>query len=225
MSTQEDVAFRDLSGLVTYLKAALGALVLASLFTATSTWLQIALLKQAQNGGEITEAAAATNDLRQSVSGISYFVVYLTTAILFLRWTYLTKKNASCLGAEDMDFSPSWSVGSYFIPIFSFWKPYQALKETFRASHPQFKDNWRAAPHPSLLPVWWTLWIISSVIGQIMLRTSPKAETIPGLLSASWIELLSTLVDLPLIAVVLVLVSTLQGWQTAKYKSVEYSGA
>lgn len=220
MSTQQIIGFRDLNGLVAWLKVALGALALASLFMAVSSWLQIILLENAQSGTEIPEAAATANDSREALSGVLYLVTYLATAVLFLRWTYLTKKNAISLGAKGLDFSPAMSVGHYFIPILTLWKPYQAIKETFRASHPHFRDNWKAAPHPALLPVWWTIWIAGNVVGQVMWNMSLKAETIQELLNVSWISFFSGLSDLVLVAVVWVLISTLQAWQTAKFNSI-----
>jgi hypothetical protein len=46
-------------------------------------------------------------------------LAYFLTSVLFLRWTYLVKKNAMALGASylEFDFSAGWSVGYYFVPL------------------------------------------------------------------------------------------------------------
>lgn len=86
------------------------------------------------------------------VAGIFYLVVYIITSVLFLRWVYVSNRNARALGASDMQHSPGWSVGWYFIPIATLWKPYQAMKEIYKASHPNYKENWKEAEAPGFLP-------------------------------------------------------------------------
>jgi hypothetical protein len=219
LNSQEIPAFRDLTKLVTWLKITLGVYALASLADAYSSWLQIRLLQALADGVDVSDAAATANDLREVLVNLCHFVMFLATAILFLRWSYLTKKNAAALGAQGLEFSPRWSVGSYFVPIVTLWKPYQALRESFQASHPEFHDNWLNAPSPPLLPVWWTLWIINSIAGQIVLRTSLNAKSVPELLNASWINLWSCIPEVALVPVVWALVGTMQRWQSAKHRA------
>lgn len=221
MKPQETIVFRDLAGLLKWLKISLGALALVALLDACSSWLQITVLGQAQSGAQITDEAIASSIIRGGLVAILHMLVYSLTAILFLRWTYLTKKNATALGASGLAFSPGWSVGYYFIPVLTLWKPYQALHETFRASHPDFRENWESAPVPRLLPAWWTVWIIAGLVSQVLLRMTIKGgDSIPDLLKGSWINLLSTLIEIPLVALVWSLVSTMRDWQTAKFKVV-----
>lgn len=99
----------------------------------------------------------AASDSRQALLGVLYVVIFLVTGILFLLWTYLANRNARSLGATGMKFTPGWAIGWYFIPILNLWKPYQALRETFKASHPDCSDDWQQAPHPDILRLWWTL--------------------------------------------------------------------
>ena len=221
MNSQAVPAFKDLTTLVRRLKVALCAFGFASLLLGYSSWLQIRMLQSVAGGAEITEEAATANDLREFAVDLLHVVMFLVTAILFLRWTYLTKRNAAALGAQGLEFSPRWSVGSYFVPIVTLWKPFQALSETFRASHPVFRDNWLSAPTPRLLPVWWTLWIINSIAGQVLVRMSLDAKTPPELLNASWVNLWSTIPTVALVPVVWLLSTTLQRWQTGKYRALQ----
>lgn len=209
-------AFRDLAALVKWLKFALVAFLLATMINAYSNWLQIVLLVEAQHGARVAANVAAANDFRQRSVGFIYFLAYLATAIVFLRWTFLTKRNAIALRAHGLAFSPGWAVGWYFVPIFTLWKPYQALKETYQASHPEFLDNWSVAPYPKLLSLWWAIWIITCLVGQLILRGSLLRQNVAELLATTWVNFLSTLLDIALVGVVWVLISTLQKWQTAK---------
>ena len=64
-------------------------------------------------------------------------------------------------GARQLDFTPGWSVGWYFLPIANLWKPYQAMKEIWRASaRPDKVDD---AEVPGWLPLWWFLWLAFSI--------------------------------------------------------------
>lgn len=96
------------------------------------------------------------------------------------------------------------------------WKPYQALKEIFKASHPDFTHDWQQAPHPSIFPLWWTLWIISNFIDQAAFRSAFRADTVDELIASSWITFVSDALDLPLGIVAIAVVAKLQTWQSEK---------
>jgi hypothetical protein len=96
---------------------------------------------------------------------------------------------------------------------------YRALKETFQASHPEFhpdKQRLEGSSAPKLRPLWRTLWLVNGFLGQAIFQYSPHAKTLPQLLDMSWAHLAGVVLHLPLIAVVWVLISTMQRWQTAR---------
>jgi hypothetical protein len=213
--TARGIPSLDPSGLTKWLRVGLAVMALLALARVVSHWQQIQLLEQIQSGVRITHDAAAASDLRVRVLAIGDVLAYAVTAILFLRWTYVAKTNALALGTPSFEFSPGWSVGYYFVPFMNLWRPYQALRETFQASHPEFQHNLDWIEPPKLLPVWWTLWLLNNFIGQWLFRM-PSAKSLPQLLNASWAHLLSAAITIPLIAVVWILVSTLQRWQAAR---------
>ncbi|MET0288573.1 MAG: DUF4328 domain-containing protein [Pseudoxanthomonas sp.] len=91
-------------------------------------------------------------------------------------WIYRMAHNARVLaGGRQLRSTPLGAVGWYFVPLFNLWKPYQALKDVWLASHPGPAD--RNTPG-ALLPTWWTLWLISSIIGNASGRAAWKAETL-----------------------------------------------
>lgn len=90
--------------------------------------------------------------------GMFVNLVALVTGILVLMWIYRANHNARQLGASDMEFTPGWAVGWYFVPIAWFWKPYQAMSEIWKASARPL--NWREQSGSSLLGWWWALWLI-----------------------------------------------------------------
>ncbi len=166
-----------------------------------------------------------SSDLRQTIISWSYFPVILVTAVLFARWVHLASRNAHHLTGGDLRHTPGWAVGWYFVPVATYWKPYQAMREIFRASNPDASDEWRTAPRPNLLPMWWTLWVLSNLLTMGLLSSSFSAETVEELLSVTQRFLLSDALDLPLTLCTLAVVARLQTWQDQKREALGGSGA
>jgi hypothetical protein len=91
------------------------------------------------------------------------------------------------------------------------------MKEVFKASHPDHLGDWKEASYPSILPLWWLLWIVAGFLGQAILRTTLQAETLEQIIASSWITFASDALDLPLGLVAITLVTNLQTWQSEKH--------
>jgi hypothetical protein len=217
--------YRDLTNLVGMVKL---LIVILGILSAAGLWsgsLELDLLQRIRDGGEFTDSEAENSDTRQSVLGVLYLLVYIPTAVVFLRWVYLTNRNARALAGDDLKFTPGWAVGWYFVPVATLWKPYQAMKEMFRASNPDYADNWRDAPFPKYLPLWWGLWIVSGILGQVIIRRSFRSNTLDEMVALSHLVRLSDLVDVFLMGVVFAMVSRLADLQVEKRQRTQLAGA
>lgn len=208
--------FRDISGLALFVKLGMVVSLLLSLIHLWCNWMEIDILQRMTSGATVANAEIEANENGLMISSGLYFLTFLGIAFLFLRWTYFANQNARSLVASDMTFTPGWAIGWYFIPVASLWKPYQAIKETFKASNPEYRDDWSNASHPGILPIWWTLWIVGNIFGQIEHRLSLRAETQEELLWISQLSFISDVLGIPLGIAVIVLVGTLQEWQMEK---------
>jgi|GEM_PF-4518444 len=94
--------------------------------------------------------------------GLGFALVYTAGVVAFCMWMNRVCRNAHALATREMTITPGWSVGYFFIPIVSLWKPFQAMKEIWKASV-------GVAPAP-VLGLWWTLWLVSGFIDQISFR-------------------------------------------------------
>lgn len=209
LESQTTIEFRDLTDFVKWLKIALAALAIMSLTSAYTNWLQLGSPAEIHGGGSSSQDLTDLNDVRGSVVSFVYSLTSVVTAILFLRWTYLAKRNVLALGSTNQRISPGWSVGYYFIPILNLWKPYQALKEAFEGSHPNSQYTRNERSRPALMPLWWILWLVSSTLGD-----ASSGSYNPHLVA--WSGALANLIELPLIAVVWILISMMLDWQTTK---------
>ena len=113
-------------------------------------------------------ADADAHEQRDAIIGLIITFLYIACTIIFLRWTYKSSQITHLSGAQGLRFSPGWSVGWYFIPVASFWKPFQAFKQIYQVSI-QITD-WQNVSIPSSLRWWWGLFIFSVVMSNILIR-------------------------------------------------------
>ena len=82
-----------------------------------------------------------------------WFGALIAAGVAFLMWTYRASQNLVAMGVQ-LRYSSGWAVGCWFIPIISLFRPYQAMKEIWKRSHPNRYD-----PDALLVDVWWALWL------------------------------------------------------------------
>ena len=162
-------------------------------------------------GGDITTEAAEANDDRQGVIGILYLVVFIATGVLFLRWIHRANRNCRGFGAIGMQYTPGWSIGSYFIPFMNLVAPYQAMREISQVSADP--RRWQAQAGGALLGWWWALWLLSNVLGQIVFRTSMEVTDADSLQLATVVSIISAFGDIALTLVAVSLISSIMAKQ------------
>lgn len=93
------------------------------------------------------------------------FALFLGTAVAFLLWFHRMAANLPALGIADARWSPAWAVAWWFIPVMSFFRPYQVAVDIWQASDSTAtRDYWRTRPVSRLLPRWWGYLIASIVV-------------------------------------------------------------
>lgn len=210
--------FREIGGLTTFLKVLLGLGVAMAAVSLTSSLMQASLLDR----GNFTEAEGEANDARERMVGLLHLALHLFTAVVFGCWIVRANRNVWALGARGLPISPGWAVGFFFVPIVSLWMPYQAMRELWRASH--HPAAWRRVTASPVLPIWWTLWILSNVLGQVSLRVALNAKDLEGLRLATWLDVVSLALDIPLCLVARALVAQIANAQQRQVEIAAESG-
>jgi hypothetical protein len=207
--------FRNSESLTNWVRYMLYAQILVAVISIISGYLEYQLLSDFQNGmytsQELAIADAEASDQRQEMIGVLFLVVFVVSGFLILRWIHRANYNARQLGAENMEFTPGWSIGYYFIPILTLWKPYQAMKEIWRAS--KNPSDWSSQTSSTILPIWWTLWLISGALGQAVFRLSRHAEELSELINLNLVNQASNFLDIPLALVLLAIVNNIYKMQ------------
>lgn len=157
--------------------------------------------------GDITLYADDTGDIVYPdwfvgvslIAGLAHFVLYISTAVFFLRWLHLAHRNLIPLGARDLKYSPGWAVGYWFIPILHLFRPFQALRELLFCSTPSpgrvpTGDAAASQAAPTLLQLYWTAWILSSILNSIARRLTLRSDSIEA---GSWVAIIAAVLAIP----------------------------
>ncbi len=117
---------------------------------------------------DVFDVLADKNDSRVAIVESLYLIFLIPSYFLIGRWLFVSSKINHLLGIKELNFSPGWSVGWYFIPFANLVMPYRSLKETFKASFNS--EEWQKNKVPYDFPIWWATFLISSWLSNISLR-------------------------------------------------------
>lgn len=198
MPRPTDIDYVDSTRLTLSLIAALAAFVVLSEISIWSTFLEVDFLQRILDEGVVRPEEAAANQRRQALVGGFHLLSFVLSAGLFLRWIYVMNRNAHALLAKGMRSTPRRAVGWFVAPVLHLWRPLQVLQELFRASHPRHVDDWRRAPVPHLLSLWWTLWLLFQGAVALGLMADLWAESVAELYVAAWGAAVAGVVAAPL---------------------------
>lgn len=89
-------------------------------------------------------------------------IIFIPSAVLFVIWFARAYKNV--WRREKTEMSPGWAIGSWFIPVYSLYKPFQLAKEVANKNSLRLsKKN----PLVNIMVLWWVFWIFSSLLSNI----------------------------------------------------------
>ena len=212
-----EAGFKSLKSLTQWIRYVLYAQILIATVAIILGFLEQQLLSAYQEGvyASIEEAFAAGETaivLLQGI-GIVSLLAFVASALLIMKWIYRANSNARQLGAQNMSYTPAWSIGYYFIPVFNLWKPYLAMKEIWMASKKPL--DWNLIKVPLILPAWWALWLISNLLNQSIFRYSAEAVELSELMNLNMLSQASNVLDIPLALVTLAVINGISRMQSS----------
>ena len=212
MTTATHAGFRDPTALTKWTKgflyASLPLVLLAVVGSGRDYWW---FSNHGQPAPGIMLPVESIGGLIVALTVLPMAVVGLGTDVLVLMWIHRANHNARRLGATNMNFTPGWARGWYFIPIAWFWKPYQAMKEVWKASFNPAR--WWEDDVSWLLPVWWALWLMTFFGGGSLSWTASTD------VAQSASEFLRELLRIPLTLVLIGIISQIHRMQMANYRT------
>ncbi len=94
--------------------------------------------------------------------GFGVMCITLPQFIMLMVWFYRANKNARSI-ATGLETTPGWAVGYFFIPVLSWFRPYQTMSEIWRSAHSPL--SWKTLDDPVILRVWWGAWLAGAIGG------------------------------------------------------------
>lgn len=129
-------------------------------YIAVGNWMEFSILSDAVNGIAVHANQLDEVDQRSRFEMPLIALAGLASGIAFLFFTGRTLQVARESGAEGLRYKYGWVVASYFLPIASWFVPYAAMQESWRASNPECgAHDWVASKGSNLIRLWWVLWL------------------------------------------------------------------
>jgi hypothetical protein len=113
-----------------------------------------------------------SNDFREQAIAIFYMIAYIISGIVFIQWFRRAYFNLH-QKKEFLSFSEGWAAGSWFVPIVSLYRPLQIMKELYEETRDLLiskGETFHKDLTTNFLGLWWALWIVNNLIGQIIFR-------------------------------------------------------
>lgn len=158
----------------------------------------------------------------QAPLGAVEYALHLSVTILFLFWLYRIHSNLIFLDNQQLEFTPGWAVGWFFIPIANLVKPYQVVREAWRASDPKTVGRdvveWSALSSAVLVGWWWAFRLAIAFGGSMVTALQGNPETVDEYQQATLFSIAFFLaVDIPYLLIHWRLVRRIYGMQLARY--------
>ncbi|MEZ4371276.1 MAG: DUF4328 domain-containing protein [Polyangiaceae bacterium] len=162
---------------------ALGGCALSSIAGIALDYYMLTLV--AQHGlSTVPDDTVRLTDLLDALIYVFDRLTALAAIVLFSMFVYRANHNARRLGAKRMRFTPAWTVGWFFVPIFNLVRPYGAVREIWQVSG---KRTSATAETPGFLLFWWWTWIASVVLERLSFRFDQ--ETLELYTNSLWVDI------------------------------------
>jgi hypothetical protein len=179
-----------------------------------SSFLERNLLLSAAEGN-ITTDEATSNDLRQRIVGISELLVHIIVIVYFIMWFRRAYFNLHSLGFY-LRYTEGWAAGAWFVPFMNLYAPFKIMKEIWDNTQMRAQQGSEdiALKPSTLLGVWWFLWIVTNVAGNIYTRLALRGEhDISGLISLNTTSIVLDVIDLANVFVIITIIQQVSGFE------------
>jgi hypothetical protein len=191
-----------------------GAVMVMNLIALLSSYMQLGVLQQLKAGVFLSDDVLNSNDTREQLVGIIFIVVFITSSVFFIQWFRRAYYNLH-IRTGNCESTEGWAAGAWFVPIVCLYRPYHIMLELWnkttdlveqknKAEGTEGDERFRFSTR--LVGTWWSLWILSNVIGRVMLRKAFDNATIDNLISSTQFSMVDSAFSLVLGAVTILMI-------------------
>ena len=102
------------------------------------------------------------------ISDLLRIAAFVLSIVVFMFWVHRAYSNLSPLKARNLEFSPGWAVGWWFIPFANLVKSFQVMRELWTASDPEINLDLDFTPRrssgTSVLGFWWGTYLFGNFV-------------------------------------------------------------
>ena len=164
-----------------------------------SSYLQLGLLNDLNEGIFIPDEVLTANDLREQLIGVVYLIAMIVSAVFFIQWFRRAYYNLQ-VRTGNCEHGEGWAAGSWFVPIISLFRPLHIMNEMdTKTSRLMGSATGNVVPtNGILIGFWWGLWIITNYLGNYVLKMAFKEETLDNYISTTTLEMVNSFLGVPL---------------------------
>lgn len=129
----------------------------------------------------VTQVARMAHASAGAVVGALQLAVLTVTGLTFLVWLHRVRVNVRALGVRRLAYGREWTILGFLVPFLNAFRPYQVVREIWRASDPSTGDPmaWKTIPTPGILAAWWGLFVAYFVLEAISVGILGIATSLP----------------------------------------------
>jgi len=146
--------------------------------------------------------------------------------VLFLWFLYRAYENLAFLKVSGQKYSSVWAVCWFFIPGLNLIRPFDVMRELWRASDPAVLDEtaWKRSPATPLIAIWWMLFVLAFFgrPASLLMAASGEIAAVPGIMHAN---LFFETLEIPAAIAAIYVVWRIEQRQREKYARLIQTGA
>lgn len=162
-----------------------------------SGYLQLVLLTDARSGVLVTEAEGIQNDMREAIIAILMMLVRIGCIITFIMWFRRAYYNLH-QKVDHLSFGEGWAAGGWFVPFLNLGRPVQIMSEMARETKDLLVGEKLIESRNTLsilIPVWWTLWLISGITNYYVNRAQLSAKGLDAIISVTKADIFASILS------------------------------
>ncbi len=149
-----------LSKAVVVLLAAVAAVDCAMIYGHYSLYR---LMGERERKGAPASGSDVADDPLTSAVAVLGACLFLATAVVFIVWFHRVRVNAGVFAPEHFGSGPGWAIGAWFIPVANAVIPCRIAHQSWHASRRDPDRRAGKGERPTVVKVWWLLWLAASV--------------------------------------------------------------
>lgn len=148
--------------------------------------------------GELGVASLDRADQITVVTAVIGIALLVAAALVFLLWLWRARLNSELLCRAQHVRSRGWVWGAWICPVVNLWFPFQIVRDTWKASHPDAAPegyNMHLMPFTKVLGWWWVFFLLDSIVDYSIMVTESGEVSAESLGTIANAEAFSTLVS------------------------------